>query len=436
MYDIFNSIKNTSGSNAKIEIVRKNADNSVFKHFLTFLYDDLITTGLSKRKINKKIELKGATTVRGFETPMDMMDFLDEFNTGTDKIILYVQVYLRDIKNEDHKQFMSEVLTKSYKCGITANSVNKAIPKHIKQFKVQLAHSYDKYADKIDGHFALTTKLDGHRTLAEVNDDGEIIFRTRKGHIINGLVELEDEMRLLRPLIPKGGVMFDGEITVSDNSVPIEDVFQATSRVIRKDGEKTGLTFHVFDWLPLDEFWDGVSKDDYHKRRAELFRQIGDNIKSKRFSRIKLVDLLYVGDNHNQISKCMKKAVAKGEEGIMLNMLDEPYRCTRTRGLLKVKKFFDADLEVTGVFEGEGKYSGMLGGIYVDYKGNQVGVGTGFTDSDREYFWNNQDEIVGKVVEITYFEETTNQKDDGLSLRFPVYISRRDDKTVDDVNIG
>ena len=118
----------------------------------------------------------------------------------------------------------------------------------------------------------------------------------------------------------------------------------------------------------------------------------------------------------------------------MLNTSGGFYRTKRTPDLLKVKKFHSADILCTGVFEGEGRLVGKLGGIYVDFRGNKVGVGSGFNDEQREYYWKNQDEIVGKIVEIKYFEESTNQKDDSISLRFPVFISVREEKGKEDIN--
>ena len=77
----------------------------------------------------------------------------------------------------------------------------------------------------------------------------------------------------------------------------------------------------------------------------------------------------------------------------------------------------------------------MLGGVYVDYKGNKVKFGSGFSDKEREVFFNDPDLIIGKVIEVQYFEETENQKDDGVNLRFPTYKKVRDDKDIEDVNI-
>ena len=66
--------------------------------------------------------------------------------------------------------------------------------------------------------------------------------------------------------------------------------------------------------------------------------------------------------------------------------------------------------------------------MIVDYKGYSCGVGSGFTDADREYIWNHQEEYLGKIVEIQYFEESKNQ-DGGISMRFPVFKKLRNDKS-------
>ena len=109
----------------------------------------------------------------------------------------------------------------------------------------------------------------------------------------------------------------------------------------------------------------------------------------------------------------------------MINLADEPYQFTRTNALLKVKVMQDADLLITGVQEGTGKYKGKLGSLIVDYKGTPVGVGSGLSDELREEIWDNQNNYIGRVAKIQYFEETHGE--DGLpSIRFPVFIELRE----------
>ena len=111
----------------------------------------------------------------------------------------------------------------------------------------------------------------------------------------------------------------------------------------------------------------------------------------------------------------------------MINITDALYEFRRTSVLLKCKKMSDLDLPLIGFEEGTGKNAGKLGAIIVDYKGNKVKVGSGFTDELREEIWKNQDIWLGRTIVVQYFEITTNQNG-GISLRFPIYIDYRTDK--------
>ena len=84
------------------------------------------------------------------------------------------------------------------------------------------------------------------------------------------------------------------------------------------------------------------------------------------------------------------------------------------------------DLEVIGVEEGTGRNKGTLGALVVKYKNNTVNVGSGFTDEERSYYWNNQDKIIGRVIEVKYKEITTDKKTGLESLQFPVYVGLRE----------
>jgi DNA ligase-1 len=87
------------------------------------------------------------------------------------------------------------------------------------------------------------------------------------------------------------------------------------------------------------------------------------------------------------------------------------------------------DLEVVGYEEGSGRLAGTLGAILVRYKdGNIVKVGSGFSDEMRASIRSAPSDVIGKIIECQYFEETTNA-DGGISLRFPVFKDFRPDKT-------
>ena len=119
---------------------------------------------------------------------------------------------------------------------------------------------------------------------------------------------------------------------------------------------------------------------------------------------------------------------AEDKEGLMLNK-DVPYRRTRHKGILKVKRFYTMDLPIIRCEEGTGRLVGTLGAFVLDYKGNEVKVGSGFTDEQRTSFWNNREDIVGTLCEVKY-KEISQDKGTGLySLQFPVFVGLRTDKT-------
>ena len=135
--------------------------------------------------------------------------------------------------------------------------------------------------------------------------------------------------------------------------------------------------------------------------------------------------MFYNGCDHTEIWNCLDYAEDNDMEGVIVN-LDTPYECKRSKNLIKVKKFYTYDLEVIDIEEGDGRNKGTLGALVVKYKNNTVNVGSGFTDGERKHFWENKEDIIGRVIEVK-FKETTVDKKTGLeSLQFPVFCGVRE----------
>jgi DNA ligase-1 len=168
--------------------------------------------------------------------------------------------------------------------------------------------------------------------------------------------------------------------------------------------------------LPLDEFQSGKSKHGAVRRKIDLhcfFDASPMNYSTE-------VAPLYMGDDMEQITVWTNYAKENGWEGCMVN-IDAPYECKRTSNLLKLKEMQSNDLIVVSVEEGEGKYKGMMGKCVVEYKGGEVGVGSGWKDDERQYYWENPDELIGRVVEVQFFEQSIDSKTKQVSLRFPIF---------------
>ena len=110
-------------------------------------------------------------------------------------------------------------------------------------------------------------------------------------------------------------------------------------------------------------------------------------------------------------------------EGFMLRK-DCGYEGKRSKNLVKVKKFHDAEYEVLDfdvdnhevVRDGKSETIEMLSQVWIEHKGHRVKVGSGWTQEQRLQYMDGS--IVGKTITVQYFEETTNDKG-GISLRFP-----------------
>lgn len=437
--NIFEQISSASGSTQKIAIIKRNSDNNLFKKMLRFVYDDFIRTGMTYKTLASVDAPAFFTDFNGQQYDIEqLMRYVKSHNTGAMATVSLVQDFC-SVLSDENRDFLYHVFGKDLKIGVTAKTINKALGKgFIREFGVQLAHPYHKYADSVTGKmFCLTQKLDGHRSVF-IYKDGQGQFFTRKGLPISGL---EEQTKEATEVIKTYGrdMVLDGELLLNNrDGLETKDLFRATSRILRSEtANKTGILFNVFDALPTVEFEQGKSTQTFFDRKNGLEGALARTIYDRHvhIPHIQIVSNLYYGNDIKKIKELQERYVKpNGWEGLMLNITDGYYQTKRTKDLLKIKEFFDADVVVKDVFEGEGKLKGTLGGIIVDYKGYDVRVGTGFDDASRDYYWNNQDKIIGKVATVQYFEETNNQNDDSISLRFPVFITVRQDKTAEDVS--
>ena len=420
------NLKEASKISDKTSILEEVTD-PVTKRVLNFLGDPNQVIGLSTKKIQKAVE-----QVAHDLTLPELLDYLLEHNTGTENEIGMVQYFINQY-DEHTKDVLAQVIGKSWTTTVGASLLNKVYGvDFIPVFDVQLAFPYDK---KISGYgddtvFVVTQKLDGFRAVVEVKDGKVLSIKTRKGKVIDGLSELKADIeRVVDANL--GHFIFDGELLLEDpeNKWTSGERFQKTGQMISADGECDGLGYNIFDALPYAEFTAGKSKLPYIERRKNYLETFTAG------ELVRAIPVLGTADKAG-IPAWSDYATAQGFEGVMLNDPNAKYETKRTKGLLKVKKMHTADLLVVGFEEAiDGKNRGGLKSLIVQLdEDNTFNVSSGLTEEQREHIWNNQEEYLGKIIEIKFFEETTN-KNGGRSLRFPVVLGFRDDKTIEDVNI-
>ena len=406
---LFKQIQMTSSTNDKKAIISANKDNELFKKCLVFLLDGNVITGISAKKIKKKV-IKNEYILPTFE---DVMKYLAQNNTGTDNDISMIQAFLNE--HGEDREFYEQMITKSFRLGADSKVVNKCIPNLIPTFEIQLGTSIEK-CKLVDGtYISISHKMNGTRC---VYINGQM--KSRQNKLYSGLDHIIEDIKKLglEDFFIDGELVYKNEEGLSDS-----DAFQkGCSIAMSKDIDKSQLKLVVFDIFPKEEFLNlHTSKKTYKDRRKDLDK-LEESITISGITNLSVVERLYEGTDHSQIWKCLDYAdLDMGWEGIMIN-LDTPYECKRTKNLIKVKRFFEKDLRCTKVnIATTGKYKGIMGSITCNYFDNTVDVGSGFNDSQREYYAKHPEEIVDKIVSIKYKEETQN-KDGGKSLQFPVYM--------------
>lgn len=420
--NLFKEIQETSGLNDKMSIITANRDNELFKKCLRFLLDGNIVTGISTKKIKKKVAPSSELApyyLCAHSTFEDVMDYLQQNNTGKDEDIYEIQAFLSGHDND--KEFYEQMITKKFRLGADEKLVNKCIPGLIDTWDVQLGSSYEKLKLKDGEWFSLSQKMNGNRASFY---QGKLI--SRQGKEFTGMQHIISDLEKLGM-----GWFYDGELIRKNvDNLSDGENFRIGTGIINSDATtKDEIKFVIFDYFPESDIIQKQSTNKY-KIRRKMLNALRDVIAEKRLQNIEIVTMVYEGTDQAQIMKWLDYAVLHGWEGLMLNK-DAVYKCKRTTDLIKIKRFYSMDLPIVEILEGDGRLKGTLGALVVQYKENIVNVGSGFDDETRRKLWTNRESLIGKIVEVKYKEISKDKKTGLESLQFPIFIRlREDDKTI------
>lgn len=444
-FETFENIGGVSATTQKQDILASGA-NSVTKTLLKCAYDPFLQYNIKKIPVDITSCTGTEITEACYGEFLELLVKLNSRDITGNAAIDALSDFLTRCSEVEYTWY-TRVLQKDLKIGMAEKGINKVFKGLVPTYEVLLADKIPADSLNLDTPKALKLlpdrivcqyKIDGYRLNIHVNQAGEVDIRTRNGKIVEGYNDLEAEAATKLPR----GYVYDGEIVAPElfewitknaesatgDVIANRELFsEVMSHAFSKEDNKQGI-FNLFDMIPEDEWKSQNTTETYETRLDRIAQQVKplslENIVIVPNSRVYLktepADL-------EEIVELFHQFLSVGWEGLMIKDLDAVYEFKRSKCLLKMKLMDSIDLTVTDVYEGEGKYQGMLGGVYVDYKGYQVGVGSGWSDDQRRFYWDNKNQIIGKTIEIAYQSESTN-KNGGLSLSFPVVKKVRDDK--------
>ena len=419
-----NQMRATSSSLEKVEILKKQSD--FIKKVLEYTYNPYKQYYVTSKTCKKNFNLSDPNYIH--HTIFELLDDLtNRAYTGHDAIAMVNSFVNMD---EEYEDLIYSIIDKDLKTRTGAKVINKAFPGLIPEFNVALAQTYEpklaSFGENANETWYASRKLDGVRCLAVVDVNGTCTLYSRMGKEFTTLNKIKYAIEATGII----NYVFDGEICLLDKDGN-EDFQSVMKELRRKDHQIENPTFMIFDMIHKTEFDKGKSTDILSERLHTLRTWLGPRYDTKETLRY-LDQAVITDERHFDIWTQM--AADNNWEGFMLRK-DTFYEGKRSKNLLKVKKFFDAEYEVLGwdvdthevVRDGKSVSMTMLSQVWIEHKNHIVKVGSGFSQEQRLQYMDGS--IVGKTITVQYFEETKNDKG-GISLRFPtvkhIYENERD----------
>lgn len=425
MHTIIKELESDNSRLAKEAIIEREAlaGNTELFEGLRMCYDPMITFGVKKVPSFSGPDGQGLPWVAFKELSRALS--LREL-TGHDARDA-IELALSASTEAQWNGWYRRILIKDMRAGFSETTVNKMVKKAgkaeyaIPLFECMLAHDGANHEKKITGKKLLEPKLDGVRVVTVINAENKTVtMYSRNGKVLENFGHITSAIEENIEMFDRS-IVLDGEMVSSS--------FQALMKQVHRksDVQSEDARLMLFDIIPVSEFQRGESTLG-QRRRSNLLQ----GMKSV-FNKVGSIDVIpqlevdlgsYVGEL--QFKQYNKDAIEAGFEGIMIKDVDATYECKRSAKWLKMKPFIEVSLTVVNTEEGTGKNVGKMGALVCegteDSKLIKVNVGSGFSDQDRDDFWNCK--VDGQVVEVRADAVTQNQ-DGTYSLRFPRFLRFR-----------
>lgn len=195
-------------------------------------------------------------------------------------------------------------------------------------------------------------------------------------------------------------IELDGELYTKRGD--FENIASITTKALPSDDWKK-VKFYIFDLPKMDANFSV---------KYEKMKQIAKN------SEFIEVIPQFVAKNNDEVMKFFQKIINGGGEGVVVRDPNLIYENGRSKQILKIKMFKDAECLVVAINGGKGKFSGKMGSIDCKMPNGKIfKIGSGFSDLQRE-----NPPKIGTIITYKYQNLTKKGKP-----RFPVFLRIRNE---------
>jgi ATP-dependent DNA ligase len=449
---ILDEIASTQGNNAKKDVLKKYADNELLK--------EVLYNASSKRVkfyVKQIPEYPIPQGHMGLDNAIQALSELSERKrTGHDAVGFLVHLF--NSVSVDDAYVLERIIEKDLKIGLGKTFINQVIPNLIEKTPYMGAKSYSQsYVDKIlkSGKAISQIKMDGMYANGEVGDTLNFVSRAGEPTYIEGARFLQELENLGENLV------FNGELTIHD--VPerrtANGIIRSLVDIQKKREERTEaetqkkvdafLKKHAKDYgrevsfqEVLDSIvytcWDVITEEEYvakksttpYHERLENLKQI---LEDKNPEMIELVETKIV-TSYDEAMEHFLDALDRGLEGTILKAYDGEWKDGKPTWQVKMKLEMNIDLKVIGFEYGEKgtKNENWISTINLESSCGLLKTNaSNMPESLMQEVTDNQEEYMGKIVEIKCCGLSQNKDGDWSTLHPSVVEIRHDKDTCD-----
>lgn len=419
---ILDEIAATSSTKEKEAILRREKDNLLLRAVFSATYNRLISYHI--KKIPGYVIDPNVSASLG--SALDDLSFLASRKITGNDAIEFLRSRLIQLDKED-AIVLERVIDRDLRCGCSDTIASRVWPGLVPVFDVMLC---DKDMSRIKYPAFAQNKCDGARV--HLFFDGEHVKAMSRGgkefQLLGALDEYAKNVMVT-------GECWDGELLVMNGNKVADrqtgnGILNKANKGTISQEEANSIVAVVWDIV------DFTSTIPYGQRFLSLQLRLAgehnlDKIQKSSSDKIILVNSIVV-ENEDEALEFFKQQLDAGEEGAIVKNADSKWVPKRSKDLCKLKEILENEMIIVGIFEGTGKYVGMLGGITCESSDGKinVNVGSGFSDKERiEYFTNPP---IGKITTIMYNQCILGKNKTISSLFLPRFNCIRFDKSIAD----
>jgi len=438
--EILDEITAESSTNNKMKILKKYKDNELLRQVLYMAY--------SKRVKFYIKQIPGYIPVAAddLQTAILNLDAITERRVTGNEAIGWLTTILSRLSADD-AQVIEYIIGKSCKIGMGTSNINKVIPGFIEKVGYMGAKSYsEKLVRKLfaGGKKAISqVKMDGRYCNAVIDINGtEMSSRQGEPTILDNAAFLS-ELNTLEDCVLNGELTMKGIPRYISNGIIsslVDIIKKREDRGPEKSAKKESdfekkhemtiaealdkVTFTAWDVLTTEEYCDRKSTVPYIERFERLTKLV------EGLEMVEVVESRIVSSFEEALQH-FKEMLDRGEEGTILKALDGEWKDGKPTTQVKMKLDITLDLKVVGFEYGEKgkKNENVISTINLESSCGLLKTNPSNMDEEMmDYVTENQDKLMGTIVEISCCGLSQNKQGDWSTLH-PSVEKLRDDKS-------